>query len=130
MDLLSGRQSLETAEPCGQAFGIRRDLLGIAAAELLESLAVERVDAQQHGDVAGQGFGDQGPEAPALGFVLAELVDDQQVRRSLKPDLDQHNRFFERNRVEAAAARFLAQHLVDADHRAGRQYPHIHVAVM
>ena len=66
---------------------------------------VPRAYAQDDRNAPGDRFGDQSPKTAPFGLVLAEFVDDQDIRGPGELVLGGRYGLFQRRRVQAAAAR-------------------------
>jgi len=108
--------------------GIRRQKLGLTCGESVDRLPVERADRHQHRDVKLDRQGCHRPETPAHGLMLAELVDDQQIRVGTHPLRGQGNGTFQSIRIKSTALRKRATVLRDPQLRPVWQNHKVHKA--
>ena len=89
---------------------------------------VPTIHAQQNRDAIGEAMCDQVSKSTPIGLLLAEFVDDQEIRPMRKAGLDSSHRLLQRRRVQTAPPRICAKRLRYPEYLAIRQNPDIHVA--
>jgi hypothetical protein len=107
---------------------VGRHRLGHPVGEGVEGGPVAALDRGQHRHARRQRGPDHRAKAAALGLLLAELVDDQQVGPRRQRAFRQRRRRLERAGVDPAAARAGAEVLADPHHPRAIQRMQVHLA--